>query len=275
VTALRGAGCVFAEEEARLISAAARSPAERARMVARRVAGVPLEHVVGWAEFCGLRIAVEDGVFVPRRRTEFLVQKGIRLAARAGGGGRPRCVVLDLCCGSGAVGAALVTALAPAELYAVDIDPVAAACARRNLGPLGGEVFEGDLYGPLPPSLRGRVDVLAANVPYVPSADVRLLPAEAREHELRVALDGGPDGLTVLRRVAAGAPSWLAPGGFVLTETSQRQAPAATRAMAQAGLTAHVAASPETGATVVTGIMPGGPHHTREEERDREQQPRR
>jgi release factor glutamine methyltransferase len=276
VAALRAAGCVFAEDEARLISAAAGSPAERAAMVAERAAGVPLELVVGWAEFCGLRIGLDDGVFVPRRRTEFLVQEGIRLVTRGGdGGGGPRRVVLDLCCGSGAVGAALATALAPADLYAVDVDPAAAACARRNLASLGGEVFEGDLYGPLPASLRGRVGVLAANVPYVPSADVRLLPAEAREHEPRVALDGGPDGLAVLRRVTAGAPAWLAPGGVVLTETSERQAPAATRAMAQAGLAAHVARSPGTGATVVAGIMPGGPHHTREEEGDREQQPRR
>lgn len=269
---LRAAGCVFADEEARLIKAAAHSPAELADMVARRAAGAPLELVVGWAEFCGLRIAVDEGVFVPRRRTEFLVQEGIRLARRDPRHGpgrdapphtsvssptRSRCVVVDLCCGSGAVGAALAAKLAPAEVYAVDIDHAAVQCARRNLAPLGGRVFEGDLYSPLPEGLRGRVDVLAANVPYVPSADMRLLPAEAREHEPRTALDGGPDGLGVLRRVTELAPSWVAPGGVLLTETSERQAPAAAQAMAQAGLTAHVATSAETGSTVVAGIMPG------------------
>jgi release factor glutamine methyltransferase len=261
VAALRAAGCVFAEEEARLISAAARSQAELAAMVARRAAGVPLELVVGRAEFCGLRIAVADGVFVPRRRTEFLVQEGIRLARRAAGiGDRPRRVVVDLCCGSGAVGAALVAALGPADLYAVDIDPPAVWCARTNLAQFGGQVFEGDLYGPLPEELRGRVDVLAANVPYVPSQDVRLLPAEARQHEPRVALDGGPDGLTVLRKVTTAARSWLTPGGVVLTEVSGRQAPAASLAMTEAGLTAHVARSAQTGAVVVGGIKPGGRH---------------
>jgi release factor glutamine methyltransferase len=259
VATLRAAGCVFAEEEARLISDAARSPAELDAMVTRRAAGVPLELVVGWAEFCALRIAVDEGVFVPRRRTEFLVEQGISLARRAAGNGeRSRRVVVDLCCGSGAVGAALGTALAPADLYAVDIDPVAVRCARRNLAPLGGQVFEGDLYEPLPEGLRGRVDVLAANVPYVPSEDLRLLPAEAREHEPRVALDGGPDGLTVLRMVTAAAPSWLAPGGVVLTETSERQVPAAAGAVAAAGLTAQVAKSAQTGAIVVAGIMRGG-----------------
>jgi release factor glutamine methyltransferase len=276
VATLREAGCVFAEDEARLISAAAGSPAELAAMVARRAAGVPLELVVGWAEFCGLRIAVDEGVFVPRRRTEFLVQEGIRLARRLRNrGGRPRRVVVDLCCGSGAVGAALVTALAPADLYAADIAAPAVQCARRNLAPLGGEVFQGDLYEPLPASVRGRVDVLAANVPYVPSAEVRLLPAEARQHEPRAALDGGQDGLTVLRRVTADAPAWLAPGGVLLTETSERQAAAASLAMAQAGMTPHVAASPETSAVVVAGIMPQRPGNTREEEGDREQQSRR
>ena len=274
VAALRAAGCVFADEEARLISAAAGSPAELSAMVARRLAGAPLELVVGWAEFCGLRVAVADGVFIPRRRTEFLVRQGISLATRRGRGGWRSRVVVDLCCGSGAVGAALATALAPADLYAVDIDPAAVRCARGNVAPLGGEVFEGDLYGPLPASARGRVDVLAANVPYVPSGDVRLLPAEAREHEPLVALDGGPDGLSVLRRVAAGAPSWLAPGGVLLTETSERQAPAAAHAMAQAGLTAQVAGSPETGATVVAGILRERSGHAREEESHREQQPR-
>src|SRR5947208_16853812 len=128
VTRLRAAGCVFAEDEARLLVSAARTPAELAAMVDRRAAGVPLEHVLGWAEFCGLRIAVDPGVFVPRRRTEFLVRQAAALARQAAGAparqdpGRPRAVVVvDLCCGSGAVGAALAAALGQVELHAADI----------------------------------------------------------------------------------------------------------------------------------------------------------
>ncbi len=118
-----------------------------------------------------------------------------------------------MCCGSGALGAALAAAAGrPVDLHAADIDPAAVRCARRNVGPAGGQVHQGDLDGALPAGLRGRVGVLLANVPYVPTGDVALLPAEAREHEARLALDGGPDGLDVLRRVAAVAPAWLAPG---------------------------------------------------------------
>ncbi|MFI5973345.1 putative protein N(5)-glutamine methyltransferase [Streptomyces sp. NPDC051452] len=250
VSALRAAGCVFAEEEAELILAAARSAEERSAMVARRVAGLPLEQVLGWAPFHGLRVAVEPGVFVPRRRTEFLVDQALASAPRAG-------VVVDLCCGSGALGAALATALGEAEVHAADIDPAAVRCARRNLAPYGGLAHQGDLYEALPAGLRGRVDVLAANVPYVPTGEVRLLPAEARDHEPVAALDGGPDGLDVLRRVAAGAPEWLAPGGRLLTETGEHQAATAVEVFRAAGLTTRLAVSGELYAHVVIGVRPG------------------
>jgi len=260
VTRLRAAGCVFAEDEARLLISAARTPAELADMVDRRAAGLPLEQVVGWAEFCGLRIAVTPGVFVPRRRTEFLVRQAVALArpgtGQAGAPAGPRPVVVDLCCGSGAVGAALAAALGPVELHAADIDPAAVACARRNLAAAGGRVYQGDLYEPLPVALQGRVGLLAANVPYIPTGEISLLPAEARLHEPRAALDGGPDGLDVLRRVAAAAPRWLAPGGHLLSETSERQAPAAAAALAGSGLVPRVARSEELSATVVIGTRP-------------------
>jgi release factor glutamine methyltransferase len=249
VRTLRAAGCVFAEDEARLLLAAARTPDELAAMVERRAAGLPLEHVVGWAEFCGLRITLDPGVFVPRRRTEFLV-------AHAAALGGPRPVVLDLCCGSGAVGAALAAARGGVELHAADLDPAAVRCARRNVAAAGGRVYEGDLFNPLPADLRGRVDLLAANVPYVPSASVGLLPSEARDHEALIALDGGPDGLDVLRRVAAVAAQWLAPGGSLLSETSERQAPRALEVLRAGGLTARVATDDELYATVVVGTRP-------------------
>jgi release factor glutamine methyltransferase len=241
---LRAAGCVFAEDEAQLLISAARTPAELAVLVDRRVAGEPLEHVLGWAEFCGLRIAVDAGVFVPRRRTEFLVRQAVALT-------RPGAVVVDLCCGSGAVGAALVAALDRVELYAVDIDPVAVQCARRNLAAAGAQVYEGDLYEPLPPALRNRIDVLVANAPYVPTDAIGTMPPEARDHEPRVALDGGPDGLDVQRRVAAAAPLWMAPGGALLIETSERQAPQTVAAVVRTGLVPRVASSEEFNATAV------------------------
>ncbi|WP_030794762.1 putative protein N(5)-glutamine methyltransferase [Streptomyces sp. NRRL S-920] len=246
VTALRAAGCVFAEDEAELILSAARNPAEVRSMVERRANGLPLEHVVGWAEFSGLRIAVDPGVFVPRRRTEFLVHQAAALAGR-------EAVVVDLCCGSGALGAALAAGLDRVELHAADIDPAAVRCARRNLVAAGGEVYEGDLYDPLPRTLRGRVGVLLANVPYVPTGEVGLLPAEARVHEARVALDGGSDGLDVLRRVTAQAPRWLAADGHLLFETSEAQVPAAVTAVERAGLVARVVEDEELYATVVIG----------------------
>lgn len=246
VAALRSAGCVFAEDEARLIVSTARTPAELSAMVDDRSAGLPLEHVLGWAEFCGLRIAVEPGVFVPRRRTEFLVQQAVASAPEA-----PAPVVVDLCCGSGAVGAALAASLPGAELHAADIDPAAVRCARRNVG--ADHVYEGDLFEPLPRALRGRVDVLAANVPYVPTEEVGLLPPEARDHEPLVALDGGGDGLDILRRVTAEAPLWLAPGGSLLVETSERQAPVAVETFADAGLVPRLAVSEELYSTVVIG----------------------
>ena len=228
-------------------------------MVDRRAAGEPLEHVLGWAEFCGLRIAVDPGVFVPRRRTEFLVSQAITLASRPSqAAARRRTVVVDLCCGSGAVGAALAAALGRVELHAADIDPAAVRCARGNVAAAGGQVYQGDLYGPLPARLRGRVDILAVNVPYVPSGDVGLLPPEARAHEPRVALDGGADGLDVLRRVAAGAPLWLAPGGHLLVETSEHQAPRAAEAVGRDGLIPRVAHSSRLNATVVIGTRPPG-----------------
>jgi len=251
VAALRAGGCVFAEDEASLLLSAAATPAELATMVDRRVAGLPLEHVVGWAEFCGLRIVVEPGVFVPRRRTEFLARQAAELI-------RPGAVVVDLCCGSGAVAAVLAASADGIDLHAADIDPAAVRCARSNLA-AAGHVYQGDLFAPLPDDLRGRIDVLVANAPYVPTDEVSLLPAEARDHEPRVALDGGRDGLDVLRRVAATAPRWLAPGGRLLVESSARQAPDIVAAMSRAGLSSRLSTCDNLHATVVVGTLPDGP----------------
>jgi release factor glutamine methyltransferase len=248
VAALRAAGCVFAEDEAGLLVDAARSDADLETLLHRRAGGEPLEHVLGWAEFCGQRIAVGPGVFVPRRRTELLV----RLAADVV---RPGAVVVELCCGAAAVATALAAAVRGLALHAVDIDPAAVACARRNLGPVGGRVCEGDLDAPLPAALRGHVDVVVANAPYVPTAAIAVMPPEARDHEPAVALDGGADGLDIQRRVAAVAPRWLAPGGHLLIETSEEQAPHTAAAVVEAGLVARVERCEERDATAVVGTL--------------------
>jgi release factor glutamine methyltransferase len=201
------------------------------------VDGLPLEHVVGWAEFCGQRITITKGVFVPRHRTELLVDLATELNPE---------LAVDMCCGSGAVGAVLQHRLPNATVYAADIDPVAVACARKNLT----NVFEGDLFDALPTHLKRTIDVVVANVPYVPTDDIQFMPTEARDHEARVALDGGTDGLEIMRRVAEQASSWLKPGGHLMSETSERQAPAALAAFTGAGLTAHLVTSEDTTAVV-------------------------
>jgi len=244
VQRLRAAGCVFAEDEAALLVAAAGSPDELDAMVARRVDGVPVEQVVGWAEFCGLRIAVQPGVFVPRRRTE-------ALARQAAKGARAGWVVVDMCCGSGAVGLVVASLVPAVQVHAVDIDPAAVRCARRNLAGVDGHVYEGDLFAPLPASLRGRVDVVVVNAPYVPTDAIGLMPPEARLHEPQVALDGGADGLDVHRRVAAAARAWLPVGGVLHAECSDRQSQTLTSIYESAGLDVQVVVEDET--CVVTG----------------------
>ena len=181
-------------------------------------------------------------MFVPRRRSELLVEVAARGTAA---------VVVDLCCGSGALGAALAARRPGTEVYAADSDPAAVACARRNLPPE--RVFAGDLYAALPEDLRGRVDVLVVNAPYVPHDQVATMPREARDHEHRIALDGGPDGLDVQRRVVAEAPTWLRPGGLLLVETSRAQAERTAELFSSAGLDPAVETDDEIGGTVVVG----------------------
>ncbi|WP_240041400.1 putative protein N(5)-glutamine methyltransferase [Paenibacillus ginsengarvi] len=249
---LRAAGCVFAEEEARLLMDAASSVAELDKMAERRAAGYPLEHIVGWAEFCGLRIRIDPGVFVPRRRTEFLAGLAARIT-------RPGDIAIDLCCGSGALGAALANKVKPIMLHAVDIDPVAVQCARRNIAADIGYVYEGDLYEPLPERLYNRIAVIVANAPYVPTGKIELMPAEARIHEAAIALDGGADGLDVQRRIVAEASRWLAPGGVLLVETSERQAKQTAGLFSAYGLFPEPVRSEDYDATVIVGFRADRP----------------
>ncbi|GAA4891850.1 putative protein N(5)-glutamine methyltransferase [Actinomycetospora straminea] len=245
VARLRAAGCVFAEEEAALLAGAPED------LVARRVAGEPLEQVLGWAEFAGHRVAVAPGVFVPRHRSEFLVERAL---AVTGAGA----TVVDVCCGTGALGAALLAARPDLVLHAADVDPAAVACARTNLPGAAG-AHAGDLLAALPAELAGRVDVVVASTPYVPSDAVAAMPPEAREHEPRVALDGGGDGIDVVRRLAGQAPAWLRAGGRLLVECAEHQGELARAALAGAGFVAvDVAHDEERDATVVVGTRPEG-----------------
>jgi release factor glutamine methyltransferase len=229
VERLRAAGCVFAEEEAELLLAA---DGDLEAMVRRRTSGVPLEHVLGWAAFCGMRVLVDDGVFVPRPRSELLVARAVQLARRPA-------AILDLCCGTGAVGLAVLSATG-GELVATDLDPAAVANARSN----GVAAELGDLYSALSPR---RFDVITMVAPYVPSDEMPLLPHEARDFEPGLALDGGGDGLDVVRRAVAQAPQWLAPGGAFVTEVSERQQSAVLTAMTAAGLAADAHGGVVTG----------------------------
>jgi release factor glutamine methyltransferase len=249
VEELRAAGCVYAEEEAALIEAEAADADDARRMVDARVAGLPLEQVLGWAEFDGLRIAVAPGVFVPRRRSRLLVDLATEWVA-----GLEHPVLVDLCCGTGALAAAVLARVPHADVYAADLEPDAVACARRNLP--AARVFAGDLFEALPDELRGRVDVLVVNAPYVPTDAIATMPPEARDHEHRIALDGGTDGLDLQRRVIAGAPSWLAPAGQLIIETGLHQAPATSAAMTSAGLSPELHTDEDLDAVAVRGRRP-------------------
>lgn len=255
VPLLRAVGCVFAEDEAQLLLSEACGAAELYEWVERRVSGEPLEWIVGWAEFCGLRIAVDQGVFVPRRRTELLVSEAASLLREVvGAADLPSSgAVVDLCCGSGAVGVAVASHVSVGELHSADIDPTAVECARRNLATVGGHVHQGDLYAALPSRLKKQVQLIVVNAPYVPTAVLPTMPPEARIHEPPRCLDGGADGLKLHRRVIREAPEWLDANGHLVIETSERQAAETAALMAAAGFAARTVHSEKLDGTVVVG----------------------
>lgn len=248
ITRLRAAGCVYAEDEATLlVGTAGGDEDELARLIAAREVGHPLEQLLGWVAFGRLRIAVGPGVFVPRVRTELLAEQAL---TRLGDGA----AVVELCCGVAAVATVLQRSGLVGELYAADIDPVAVGYARQNLADAA-VVLVGDLYDPLPTTLRGRVDVIVANAPYVPTNAIALMPREARDHEPLLALDGGGDGADVHRRIIADAPSWLRTGGHLLIETGRGQAVITAGEMRQSGFQVEVVVDDDRDATVVVGRL--------------------
>jgi release factor glutamine methyltransferase len=250
VARLRGAGCVWAQEEAVLLRRAAHGTAHLEELVARRCSGEPLEYVVGFAELCGVRVDIAPGVFIPRRRSELIARTSTGLVA-------PGDVVVDLACGSGALGKVVATMVPGVTLHAADLSHAAVECARGNLGRLGGTVHRGDLYDALPRHLRGEIAVIVANVPYVPTRDLATLPAEARDHEPRMSLDGGEDGLDLARRVVAEASAWLRQGGAVLVETTLPQADSLSGWARDHGLLTELSTDPDLDAHVVVATVVG------------------
>ncbi len=245
---LRRAGSVFAEDEAALLLREFEGN-ELAEAVLARCEGEPLEQIVGWALFAGVRIAVHPGVFVPRRRTELLLELALSRLPRHG-------VLVEMCCGAAPVATAVATARSDVRVHACDLLPASVLCALENLAPLGGTALAGDLADGVPEELDGRVDVLVANAPYVPSAQLSLMPREARVHEPVVALDGGDDGTRVQARVAELAPGLLRPGGVLLVETSRPQAARTAEIVEAAGMLAVVHTDDELDGTAVSGVLP-------------------
>lgn len=257
VAHLRNAGCVFAEDEARILlqaaqeasrDLAARDMADRhdatsshptlAEFLARRVAGEPLEQIVGWVEFAGQRIAVAPGVFVPRQRTQLLAAQSILALKAARGskaaqrgaqaascgmeeaGGTVR--FLEAFCGVGAVATTVSRADPGTQIHLGDHDETALDCARMNVGPEAHPHLLNTLTG-LPQTLAGGFDVISAVPPYVPDSAAEFLPREALDHEAPTALFGGADGLDLVRRLIGESRQWLAPSGVLLIELGSEQ----------------------------------------------------
>jgi release factor glutamine methyltransferase len=177
-------------------------------LLTRRARRVPLQHLLGTAPMGPVEVAVGPGVFVPRLETELLLEWGVRAVATV-----PAPTVVDLCAGSGALAAAVASSRPDATVHAVELDPIALRWARRNLGERV-RLVAGDVTDPeLLPELRGRVDLVLANPPYVPEGTT--LPPEVAEHDPPMAVFGGPDGLAVIRPLVVLAVRLLRAGGML------------------------------------------------------------
>ena len=245
IARLQAGGSVFADEEAELLMDQF-SGVDLEEAVLDRAQGEPLEHILGWVEFAGLKIGVLPGVFVPRRRTVLLLEQALARLPRHG-------LLVELCCGAAAVSTAVAHGRADVTVFASDIDETAVMCAQENLTPHGGCVAVGDIDEAVPAEFRGRVDVVVANAPYVPTSQLDLMPAEARDYEPVRALDGGTDGTRIQDRVFEAARSLLGPDGVVVVETSRPQAETTASRLLWRGFLPQIILDEELDATCVVG----------------------
>ena len=239
------------DEQDTEISAADRRRFER--MVVRREDGEPVALIRGFIEFHGLELLVRRGVFTPRFSSESLADEAIKRLR-----GRRIPTAVDVACGAGAVALAVASEVRQAHVYGVDIAPAAVRLSRQNglrLGLANARFAAGDLLSPLPPSLRGEVDVITIHPPYVTRSQVRALPREIRDYEPRESLtDQSVDGLGLVRRLAPHARQWLRPGGWLLVEVAPDLARGVSRVMLREGYTRVASKRDAIGATrVVVG----------------------
>ncbi|MGO9457590.1 MAG: N5-glutamine methyltransferase family protein [Acidimicrobiales bacterium] len=214
-----------ADEEAEELWVAAPDAAGLERYVLRRERGEPLAWITGGLRFCGHRVGVNRGVFVPRPQSAELARRAGEVLAARGPGGR----AADLCTGSGAVAVHLSAVSPDAGVVGLDLHPAAVACARGN----GVRAVCGDVTRP--PFRRRVFDVVTAVAPYVPSAELTFLPSDVQRYEPRFALDGGGDGLDLVRHVVTSAGWLLRPGGWLFTELGGEQDQALAPSLGGAG----------------------------------------
>lgn len=251
VDRLVGAGCVAADEEADELMAAARDEETLEASISRRERGEPLAWITGTLRFCGRTIRVDPGVYVPRLQSQELACRAVALLSEGEDGGW----AADLCTGTGAIAVHLDAAVPAASVVGVDLDMRAVVCARRNGVPA--------VLGDLGQALRSEAfDVVTAVAPYVPTGEIRLLPADVQRYEPRLALDGGGDGLDLIRRVVRSAARLLRPGGWLLTEVGGDQDRALIPALAASGFGPAATWLDEDGdlrglAAQMTGTAPG------------------
>ena len=200
-----------------------------AGLVARRAAREPLQHLTGTAAFRRVELMVGPGVFVPRPETELLAGWAVEQAAAL-----PDPVVVDLCTGSGAIAAAVADEVPHARVHAVELSPQAHAYAERNLAGTGVDVRLGDAFEAFE-DLRGGVDVLVCNPPYVPLESWESVAVEARDHDPHLALFSGQDGLDAIRRLAVRGADLLRPGGVLGVEHADVQGESVPAVLAATG----------------------------------------
>jgi release factor glutamine methyltransferase len=207
-----GGFIAYGEEARELLAAAGENASLLEHMLARRLRGEPLAWICGRTRFCGIELTIDSSVYVPRWHTELVAHCAAALLHHSG-------TAIDLCTGSGAVARVLQEMHPRARIIATDVDSCAVACARRN----GVDALFGSLFAPLPLTVRGRVDVVVAVVPYVPTCELPLLQRDTFTFEDTLAYDGGPDGVDILRRVIAESTTWLRAGGALVLELGRRQ----------------------------------------------------